>query len=120
MQRNDDPVAQILGLHAAEGFVTFMVRNKVLQSVLTAFEGGFMDIGDQPDLSLNAVSVGLGVGFVDIDHDLVGLVQFIHHDAHIVHQKGEAAHDQQAGHRHENGGEGHETVGKDATDALFK
>ena len=77
-------------------------------------------IGDLIDLGADTLGFRVGQFTVHINQNFIGLVQFFHHDVQIVHQDGEAAHNQQARHRDADGSKGHESVEEDSPDALFQ
>ena len=112
-------VAQVGGLHAVESAVAVVVLDEVLQGFLPGDEGGLQDIVHQVDLCTDAFRLGIGQAAVDVYQDLTGLIQLLHHDVQVVGQGGEAAHDDQAGHRHTHGGKGHKPMEEDPAEAFL-
>ena len=113
-------VAQVIRCQTAEccGLI-LMVCNKFLQGLFPGLEAGFIHIGKLIDLCADASGFRIGQAAVHIGHNLIGLVQILHHNVYIVNQGGEAAHDHKAGHRNQHSGKGHKTVEEDSPDALF-
>ena len=112
-------MAQVRGLDAAEGTVAVMVGNEILQCLLPGDEGGLQDIVQQIYFCADGSCLGIGQLAVHIHKDLTGPVQILHHDIQVVGQDGEAAHDDQARHRDAHGGERHEAVEENATEAFL-
>ena len=121
LQRHHKTVAQVGGQNAGKGgTLILMIGNECLQRFLTGNELGQQHIVDLVDSGSDAPGVGVRQVAVHINQNFICLIQILHHQVHIVNQSGEAAHNQQAGHRDNDGGKGHEAVGENATDALHE
>ena len=119
LQGDNIAMAKILRLHAAEGTVTVMVGNEILQSLLTGDEFGIENIAQGVDFRADASGFGIGQAAVHIHQDLTGLVQVLHHNIQIIGQDGEAAHNQKASHRDAHSGEGHEAMEENSPEAFL-
>ena len=113
-------MAQVIGLHAVKGGVVAVVGLKSFQGLFFGNEFGAVDIFNAGQSGADTFCLSIREGLIDIDQDLIGFIHVVYHDVDIIHQAGEAANDQQAGHRNADGGEGHKAVLKNATDALFE
>ena len=78
------------------------------------------NIINEVDLGTDASCFCIFQCAVNIDQDLIGLIQFFHHDVYVIYQDGETAHDQKAGDGDAHSRKGHESVGKNALDAFFQ
>ena len=120
LQNHPETVPQVGSFHAGECIILLMVLHKPLQRLFPGNKIRLKNVFDHIDLGADALGLCLCEAAVHISQDLIGLIQFLHHDIDIVHQNGEAAHDQQTCHRDTHSGEGHEAVEENTPDALFQ
>ena len=97
-----------------------MVGNEVLKRLLPGDEGSLKDVIQQVDFRADASCLRVGQVGIDVHQDFTGLVQILNHFVQIIGQGRKAAHDDQAGHRHAHGGEGHKAMEENAPEALFQ
>ena len=120
LQSHHIPVAKVLRLHAFQRGVVIVVLDEVLQGLLPGDKGRLEHIVQGIDLGAHASCLGITQVAVNIDQNLTGLVQVLHHHIQVVGQDGEAAHDQQAGHGDTDSGKGHKAMQEDAPHALLQ
>ena len=113
-------MTQVLSLNAAEGAVAVMVSDEIFQSLFPGDKGGLEHIVQEVNFGTDALGFGIGQVGVYVDKDFAGLVQFLHHDVQVVGQNGEAAHDDQTGHRNTHSGEGHKSMEENTPEAFFQ
>jgi len=118
LHRDHIAVAERVGVEAVEEGGIILLLGEILQSLFPRNELRVEDVGDHVDLRTDALGLGLGIIFVDIDEDLILLLEIDDHDMQIVEDQAERAHDDETGNRHADGGEGHEPVEKNASDAF--
>ena len=119
LQGHHIPVAQVLRIDALQGCVIFVIGDEVLKRLLPGDKGRLEHIVQGIDLGAHASCLGITQVAVNIDQNLTGLVQVLHHHIQVVGQDGEAAHDQQAGHGDTDSGKGHKAMEEDAPHAFL-
>ena len=119
LQSDHVAVAQVLSLDAVEGGVVVVVADEAFQRLFPGDVLRLLDIVQRVDPGAYASRLRAGIAAVDVHHDLAGLVQLLDHYVQVVGQDGEAAHDQQAGHRDADGGEGHKAMQEDTAEAFL-
>ena len=118
LQRDNETVPEGRSLQPRKEVHVLLLFHKALQRLLPGDKLGAVDIGNQVDLRADALGLGLGIGVVNIDQHFIFLLQLHDHLVEVEEDQAEGAHNDQAGHRYPDSGEGHEAVEEDAADAL--
>ena len=79
-----------------------------------------MYIADTVELGADTSCLRIGELTVYVHQDLIGLIQFFHHDIDIVCQAREAAHDNQAGNGNDDCCKGHKAMAENAQKAFLQ
>ena len=118
LQGDHKAVPQGVGLQSGKGFGIVLFLHEVLQGFFPGNKLGVMNVSDHIDLRPDALGLILRIGLVNIDDHFILLFQLRHHNAEIVQNQTEAAHDDQAGNGDADCREGHEAVEENTPDAF--
>ena len=116
---DDEPVPQGGGAALVKDIALVVVLGlKVLPSLFFGHKGGAGHVGNGLDLTLQGLALFSGQAVVDVGQKFVVLFQVAEDVVSVHGDEGEGAHDEQTGHRHAHGGEGHQPMGKDTPEPL--
>ena len=89
-----------------------------LEAASLAGVGGACHVGDGGQLGLEAHGLAGVQALVHVGQEFILVLQLAQHLVDVDGHQGEGTHDEKAGHDHTHRSKGHESVGKDAAEAL--